>query len=153
ADTRRPGPPQGVADPRRARTQPHRGRPLRSGRVARAAHRRTTVTAAATRDAATKRLTLDHSTEYDLIAREPKLVVEPNERFVVETEAALAGAIHDESQPPTAEVFGDRLAREEFNPCSGPVIVTGAHPGDVLAVHIHEIVVAPQGVTCVFEGV
>ena len=111
------------------------------------------MTTAATSDSTTKRLTLDQGTEYDLIGREPKLVVEPGEHFVVETEDALAGAIHDESQPPTAEVFGDRLARDEFNPCSGPVFVSGSRPGDVLAVRIHDIVVGPKGVTCVFEGV
>jgi acetamidase/formamidase len=61
--------------------------------------------------------------------------------------------ITSESQLPTDAVFGGRLLRDELNACAGPVVVSGALPGDVLAVDIHKIQVADHGVTCIFEGV
>jgi amidase len=90
--------------------------------------------------------------EYDLVAREPKLVVMPGERFVVETEDALGGALRTEADLPTEAAFGERLEREEFNACAGPIRVEGAVPGDVLMIDIHEITVATHGATCIFEG-
>jgi acetamidase/formamidase len=100
-----------------------------------------------------KRLTREHAYEYDVVEAEPKLVVQPGETFVVETEDALNGVITSEEQLPTREVLGaDRWRRNDFNPCAGPIAVVGAKPGDLLAVHVHDIVVADQGLTCLFEG-
>jgi amidase len=96
------------------------------------------------------RLPRHRSTAYELVAAPPQLEVGPGETFVVETEDAFGGAIVTEGDLPTSETFGDRWARDEWNPCAGPIAVRGACPGDVLVVHIHDISVADQGVTCVF---
>lgn len=88
---------------------------------------------------------------YDLAAARPRLVVECGESFVVETEDALNGALRD-GRPPTAEHLGDALASDRFNPCSGPIAVRGARAGDVLAVRVEAIELAPTGVAAVFEG-
>ena len=94
-----------------------------------------------------------HTSEcYDLVAARPALVVDPDERFVVETEDALGGLIGGEQDPPTAAVLGAALAEDRFNPCAGPVWIRGAVPGDVLAITIHAIEPAPRGVTPVFDG-
>ncbi|HEX4806114.1 MAG TPA: acetamidase/formamidase family protein [Conexibacter sp.] len=98
------------------------------------------------------RLGRDRGGEYDLVAREPKLVVKPGERFVVETEDALGGHLRSDDDLPTEASFGDALANEAFNACAGPIHVQGARPGDVLVVEIHDIRVADQGATCIFEG-
>ncbi|UUY04514.1 acetamidase/formamidase family protein [Svornostia abyssi] len=100
-----------------------------------------------------QRLTREGNTTYDLVAAEPRLVVDPGEEFVVETEDAMGGVITREDQPPDASSFGPALAADEFNPCTGPVAVRGASPGDVLAIDIVDIALAPSGVACVFEGV
>jgi acetamidase/formamidase len=88
---------------------------------------------------------------YDLAPAAPRLVVDPGEPFVVQTEDALNGALLD-GGPPTAQQLGEALASDSFNPCSGPIAVRGARPGDVLAVHVEVIDPAPVGVAAVFEG-
>ena len=71
--------------------------------------------------------------------REPVLTVEPGagDRIGFET---------DDLAYAQMEEFGD-LAQvtATINPVTGPVHVTGAEPGDVLAVTIHDIAVAEQG--------
>jgi acetamidase/formamidase len=80
----------------------------------------------------------------------PLITVAEGEQFVLETEDAVNGVLQDESRLPIPSVLGEaRLRRGEFNPCAGPVFVEGAQPGDVLAVTIHDIVVADQGVTAI----
>ncbi len=100
-----------------------------------------------------RRLSRDAADVYAFATAEPRLVVDPGERFVVETEDALGGRIAREDQLPVADVLGDVLTLDRFNPCTGPVHVRGAASGDILAVTIHEIELAPTGVACVFEGV
>ncbi len=107
---------------------------------------------ATSKTARPQRLVRDRGGEHDLVAREPKLIVAPGERFVVETEDALGGALRSDEDLPTEASFGDALAEERFNACAGPIWVEGARPGDVLVVEIHDIEVADQGATCVFEG-
>jgi amidase len=97
-----------------------------------------------------KRIRRDNAGSYEFLSGPPQLEVVPGETFVVETEDAFGGAVVSESDLPTAETFGERWRREEWNPCAGPIIVEGARPGDVLVVHIRDIVVADRGVTCVF---
>jgi acetamidase/formamidase len=99
-----------------------------------------------------QRLSREAAAVYAFATTEPRLIVEPSERFVLETEDALGGRITREDQPPVAGVLGDVLTLDRFNPCTGPVHVRGAEPGDLLAVTIHDIELAPTGVTCVFEG-
>lgn len=99
-----------------------------------------------------QRLQRETGFEYDFSAREPRLVVAPGEQFVVETEDAMSGLIEREDQPPDAAALGEVLSLDRFNPCAGPIAVRGAAAGDVLAITIHEIVPAPSGVACVFEG-
>lgn len=80
--------------------------------------------------------------EYEMVPKEPKLVVQPGEIFVVETEDALNGLIQREDQLITPETLGAHFQAVEFNPCAGPIYVEGARAGDVLVVHIQDIVVA-----------
>ena len=100
-----------------------------------------------------KRVSREHASEYNMVIKEPRLVVEPGESFVVETEDALNGLIRTEDDLPVHEVLGARLERQEFNPLVGPIVVEGTKPGDVLLVHVEDIVVADQGVSCIFDGV
>ena len=100
-----------------------------------------------------KRVSREHAYEYDMVIREPRLVVELGESFIVETEDALNGLIRTEDQLPVTEVLGDRLERQEFNPLSGPIVVEGTKAGDLLLVHIEDIVVDGQGASCIFDGV
>jgi amidase len=98
------------------------------------------------------RLTRGQPTSFDLVAAEPQLAVRAGEIFVVEVDDALGGALRSEDDLPTEASFGERLAREEFNACAGPIAVDGAEPGDALVVTVHDIVVDEQGVTALFEG-
>jgi acetamidase/formamidase len=93
----------------------------------------------------------DAGLTYDIARAAPRLVVDPGEPFVVQTEDALNGALLD-GGPPTAQQLGEALASDSFNPCSGPIAVRGARPGDVLAVHVEAIEPASVGVAAVFEG-
>lgn len=100
-----------------------------------------------------KRVARAQAYEYDMVEKEPKLVVEPGELFTVETEDALNGLIRSEDRLPVPEVLGPRFRRFELNPCAGPIVVEGAKAGDVLVVSVHDIVVDEQGVTCIVPGV
>jgi len=91
--------------------------------------------------------------EYEMVVKPPKLEVKLGEKFLCETEDALNGMITREDQLPTPEVLGPRFERFEMNPLCGPIYVHGAKPGDTLVVRIHDIVVADQGVSCIFPGV
>jgi amidase len=64
---------------------------------------------------------------------EPRLRIEPGETIVVESEDAFSGQIR------TAEDRRDRSKMPFSNPLSGPVFVSGAEPGDALAVTIQSI--------------
>lgn len=64
---------------------------------------------------------------------EPLAEVTPGERVVLYTEDCFEGRVTSENDLPT-QVGGKYL-----NPQTGPIVVTGAEPGDMLAVHIHDI--------------
>ena len=100
-----------------------------------------------------QRILRANSYEYEMVAKEPKLKVQLGEQFLCETEDALNGMITREDQLPTLEVLGPRFERFEMNPLCGPIYVEGVKPGDTLIVRIHDIVVADQGVSCIFAGV
>lgn len=75
---------------------------------------------------------------------EPVLTVDPGERFVLETEDALAGKIRSEDQLPIPEQVPElAITPAELNPVAGPIQVRGAKRGDALAVTIEAIDVDP----------
>jgi acetamidase/formamidase len=86
-----------------------------------------------------------------MIVKKPTIVVEPGERFVIETEDAYNGRIRAASQLPTPEALPE-LANFELNPLGGPVHVKGAQRGNVLAVDVLDIIPDEQGVTCFVPG-
>jgi amidase len=71
----------------------------------------------------------------------PQLHVVPNERFVLETEDAAGGHLRREGQSPN-----DRPLLDVWPPCSnpvaGPIHIEGAKKGDLLAIHIEDILIA-----------
>lgn len=76
-------------------------------------------------------------------ANVPKLTVSPGERFQIETELNSGAWLKDLSSDPT-------VGSNNFpfvNPATGPVFVTGARPGDVLKVTIHDIELDSIGYT------
>jgi amidase len=64
---------------------------------------------------------------------EPRCRIEPGETITVESEDALSGQI---SRPGDIR---DKKTVPFSNPVAGPIVVTGAKPGDELAVTIHSI--------------
>ncbi len=64
---------------------------------------------------------------------EPIATVEPGEVVAIYTEDAFEGRITSESTLPS------RVLGEYLNPQTGPIFISGAEPGDTLAVRIHEI--------------
>ena len=73
--------------------------------------------------------------------------VVPGERFLVETHDCRTGTITSESQT-------DQLPDLRWvNPATGPIVVDGAEPGDVLRVEIHDVRVGAQGLMIVRPGV
>lgn len=69
---------------------------------------------------------------------EPVLRIAPGDVIEVETLDAFGGAIKSEDDLPSAV-----LNMPFVNPQNGPIAVTGAEKGDVLAVHIHSVL--PRG--------
>jgi amidase len=77
---------------------------------------------------------------------EPVLHVEPGDRIRIDTRDAFEGAIRTEHDMPTK-----RLRMPFVNPQNGPIMVTGAEPGDTLAVHIESMLPRgenPRGTCC-----
>jgi amidase len=64
---------------------------------------------------------------------EPRLRIEPGETVVVETEDAFSGQIR------TNDDRRDRATMPYSNPQTGPIWISGAEPGDALAVTIESI--------------
>ena len=78
-------------------------------------------------------------------AHAPVALVEPGERFVVETEDAHCGSITSADV-----VYKDldevRAALGGANPVTGPIALAGLSAGDCLHVQIHDVVGAPLNV-------
>ncbi|MEX2115102.1 MAG: acetamidase/formamidase family protein [Pirellulales bacterium] len=72
---------------------------------------------------------------------EPRLWIEPGETIVVESQDAFSGQIR------TNDDRRDKATMPYSNPQTGPIAVTGAEPGDALAVTIESI--APLDGQCV----
>jgi acetamidase/formamidase len=68
----------------------------------------------------------------------PVLSVRPGDRVVVETRDAFEGKVRTPQDLPSRV-----LTMPYVNPQNGPIVVEGADPGDVLAVHIESM--APRG--------
>ena len=69
---------------------------------------------------------------------DPVLTIRPGDRVVVQTRDAFDGKVRNEQDLPSRV-----LKMPYVNPQNGPIVVTGAEPGDVLAVYIESM--APRG--------
>ena len=70
----------------------------------------------------------------------PVLEVKPGEEFILETEDAFGGKLRKETDLPTADLLpGLHRMPPYLNPLAGPIYVTGAERGDLIAINIHEI--------------
>jgi acetamidase/formamidase len=85
----------------------------------------------------TKAIQGDYHYVYGPYAK-PVMTVSPGDIIVAETEDAFGGAIKTEKDLPS-----QKLTMPFVNPQCGPIAVTGAKQGDVLAVRIHSI--KPRG--------
>ena len=74
------------------------------------------------------------------------LVVNPGELVHLQTWDCYRGAI---TNPENALLPIDSSL---INPATGPIFVTGAQPGDTLAVTLHEIIPGPRGVARTYPG-
>jgi amidase len=74
----------------------------------------------------------------------PKLVVSPGEKFVLETEDSSSGCLREEGQSPLNRPFVDSTWPPSANPVAGPIYIEGARKGDLLAVKVEDILVAPD---------
>lgn len=72
--------------------------------------------------------------------------IEPNEKFIVETNDCFSGVLK------TEEDFFSDVGWDKINPATGPIYIKGSEPGDVLIVNIENIKVAEQGVMTVQPG-
>ena len=79
---------------------------------------------------------------------EPSHTVRSGEELVVETQDASAGQIRRDATIETVRT----LDFERVNPVSGPILVEGARPGDVLQVDLLEIVPGDFGWTAQIPG-
>ena len=85
----------------------------------------------------------------------PTVQVEIGERLVVETEDAMSGRIRSTEDLRTRERMLPMSGFEPplGNPLAGPIYVHGVSRGDILAVHIEQIVPDLQGVTTIRPGI
>lgn len=76
---------------------------------------------------------------------EPKLKVEPGEKFLVETQDAFFGQIKSEDDLPVSKKLpsGHRFV----NPVAGPIYVEGLKAGDLLVLEIEDIIPSERGWT------
>ena len=76
----------------------------------------------------------------------PQLRVAPGESFCLETEDCYGGALHT-PEDKLSEILGDRC-----NPATGPVIIDGAKPGDILCIEIEDIQTRDYAIMSVMNG-
>jgi len=74
---------------------------------------------------------------------EPKLRVEPDERFLVETQDAYSGQMRTEEDPPNSKKFSSLRP----NPLAGPIYVEGLKAKDLLVLEIENIIPSERGWT------
>jgi amidase len=73
----------------------------------------------------------------------PVVRISPGDSLVLETADCFSDQVQSAEDTPGAVDWG------HINPATGPVLVRGAEPGDVLSVFIESIAVAPRGVMAV----
>jgi formamidase len=78
----------------------------------------------------------------------PALHIAPGDVVAIETRDALDGQIRPGM--PAAELAS--ISLDGCHPLTGPITIDGAQPGDLLAVHIQEVLPAKHGFTAVFPG-
>jgi len=77
----------------------------------------------------------------------PIATVQPGETFIVEAYDCFSGLIDCETQ-----IFSETVPWENVNPATGPIIIEGAEPGDILVVSIDTIEIGDQGVMVTAPG-
>jgi len=90
---------------------------------------------------------------------EPVLRVKPGETFKVETNDHMNQELYNMCKAQgknhitfTRDEFSPiRMTPMQANPCIGPIYIEGAEPGDVLAVHIEDIIPGDQGTCALLE--
>ena len=98
---------------------------------------------------AEKRISREEATLTEFGAHlEPRLSVEPGERFLVETQDNFFGEIKTEEDLPTPERFPFlRHQPWKVNPVAGPIRVEGLKAGDLLVLEIEDIIPSDRGWT------
>lgn len=97
-----------------------------------------------------KKNSLESSKSYTLSGSlAPILTVKPGELFSLSADDAVSGAITTEKDPFTSKTLEpfSLVTPELANPVTGPVFIEGVHKGDLLAVHIENIIPNSYGVT------
>lgn len=102
-----------------------------------------------------KRIPRSQALCYEIDYRRSAILgVELGEVFEVETEDAASGRLRSAATLPTLENRPElKFHPPKVNPVAGPIFVRGVNPGDLLAVHIHDIEVDSQGFTNLRPGV
>jgi formamidase len=98
----------------------------------------------------TKRLAEQPSTGHNRFhpGIEPILEVDPGEEVVLETRDGVDGQLG----PSTSEASMARMDAGAVHPLTGPLLVKGAQPGDVLEVEFRDIVPQPHAFTAIIPG-
>lgn len=77
----------------------------------------------------------------------PVLEIGVNEPIIIETQDAQNGRIKNEN-----DILDQMINLDYVNPCTGPIYIKGAEPGDTIIVEIIDIKVKDQGFICVMPG-
>lgn len=87
-------------------------------------------------------------------SKEPVLVVEQGEQFILETKENSDGLIRSDADLPTIEKLRPNSDFDpgKYNPLTGPVCVEGAERGDLLEISIEKITPTSDGITFIQEG-
>ncbi len=98
----------------------------------------------------TKRLAAQPSTGHNRFhpSIEPILEVDPGEEVVLETRDGVDGQLG----PSTSEASMASMDAGAVHPLTGPLLVKGAQPGDVLEVEFLDIVPQPHAFTAIIPG-
>jgi len=77
----------------------------------------------------------------------PVLEIEADETFIIETQDAQNGRIRSE-----ADILAEGVDLDYVNPCTGPIFVKGADPGDTIVVEILDIKCKDKGFICILPN-
>lgn len=93
-----------------------------------------------------KRLSRDHPTYVLDSADEPVLEIGPGTRLIVETNDCRTGTI---TRPEDVDLLPDLRF---VNPVTGPITISGALPGDIVRITVHDVRVVDRGLMIVRPG-